>query len=878
MNRPRWEIALTSDTPGPETILHRLRWPLRLTHAGMVAERAWRAFWPLVSVVMAVLAALMLGLHDLVAIELVWTLGAVAGVAALGALGWGARRFRWPSRTQALARLDSTLKGHPISAVLDAQAVGAGDAASRAVWEAHQRRMAERTRQARPVTPDLRVARHDPYALRYAAALALAVALVFGSVWRIGSVADLTPGGASAAAGPSWEGWVEPPRHTGLPTVYLADARGDELEVPVGSRILLRFYGKVGDLSLSETVSGQPPAPEAAQGVEHDLTVARNGELRIDGPGGRGWRVVAIPDDAPRVTVAGAATTRANGEFVLPFAAADDYGVVAGRAVVTLDLAAVDRRYGLAAAPDPRAPVTLDLPMPITGDRRAFEEKLVEDFSQHPWANLPVTVTLSVVDAAGQEGRSAPFATRLAARRFFDPLAAAVAEQRRDLLWARANAPRVAQILRAVSHRPDEIFRKETDYMRLRFIVRRLETFTRYGLKPEQQAEIAQALWDLAIRLEEGDLGDALERMRRAQERLEQAMKNGASDQEIARLMDELRRATEDYMRQLSRQARQDRQQQDGQQQGDTLQMTQEDLQRMMDRIQELMEQGRMAEAMEALREFQQMMENMRVTQGQGQQGDSEGDQAMQGLAETLRRQQGLSDQAFRDLQEQFNEGAQSGQSSQNQGRNGGEGRGQGHEGQNGEGQGSEGQGGGQGDRQADRGGQGSEEQGSLADRQRALRDELRRQQEGLPGLGAEGDAARNSLDRAGRAMREAEDALRRDDLPGAIDRQAEAMEALREGMRSLGEALARNQPDRQGQGNSQTARGGQNRDPLGRSIGSTGALGTDEGLLQGEDVYRRARELLDEIRRRAGEGTRPRIERDYLKRLLDQFGGPGGP
>ena len=50
------------------------------------------------------------------------------------------------------------------------------------------------------------------------------------------------------------------------------------------------------------------------------------------------------------------------------------------------------------------------------------------------------------------------------------------------------------------------------------------------------------------------------------------------------------------------------------------------------------------------------MLENMRVTQNpNGQNGQSPGEQAMEGLAETLRDQQGLSDQAFRDLQEQFN-------------------------------------------------------------------------------------------------------------------------------------------------------------------------------------------------------------------------------
>jgi hypothetical protein len=52
--------------------------------------------------------------------------------------------------------------------------------------------------------------------------------------------------------------------------------------------------------------------------------------------------------------------------------------------------------------------------------------------------------------------------------------------------------------------------------------------------------------------LEDGDIGDALERMRAAQERLSEAMRNGASEEEIARLMQELRDATQDYLRQKS--------------------------------------------------------------------------------------------------------------------------------------------------------------------------------------------------------------------------------------------------------------------------------------------------------------------------------------
>jgi hypothetical protein len=61
-------------------------------------------------------------------------------------------------------------------------------------------------------------------------------------------------------------------------------------------------------------------------------------------------------------------------------------------------------------------------------------------------------------------------------------------------------------------------------------------------------------------------------------------------------------------------------------------------------------------------------------------------------------------------------------------------------------------------------------------------------------------------------------------------------------------------------------------RDPLGRQLGQGGELGTDQNMVDGEDVYRRAEELLAEIRRRAAEQERPRIELDYLKRLLEQF------
>ncbi|OIQ31233.1 MAG: TIGR02302 family protein [Alphaproteobacteria bacterium MedPE-SWcel] len=848
------------------TALRRAVW---LTRFGMVAERLWRAFWPMLTVACLAMGAALLDLQNALPPEAVWTLAGLALLGGLAALVLGIVRFQWPRRSEAVTRLDETLPGRPIAALLDTQASGAGDPASAALWKIHQTRMTARAAAARAPVPNLRIADRDPYALRYAALLILIVGALFGTGWRAGSVSDLMPGaGAAGLGGATWEGWVEPPRYTGLPTLYLGDITDETLRVPENSRITLRFYGEAGDLALAETVSGVRGEKTAEAAPDQSFSVVEAGEVAINGPGGRSWQVDVIADARPHVVITGNPDLSADGTMTLPFNASDDYGVVGGSVVITLDMPALDRRHGLQIAPDSREPIEMALPLALTGDRRIFSEALVEDFAAHPWANMPVTYSIRSEDAATQLSPVASLAAPLTARRFFDPVAAALIEQRRDLLWARANATRVAQILRTLSHRPGDVFHDSGHYLQLRTILKRLERYAAGpdGLGQAHQEEIAAALWDLAKQIEEGDVGDALERMRQAQERLSQAMRDGASEEEIARLMQELRDATQDYMRQLSRQAESEAGDQDGSEgRQDSIQLSQSDLQAMMDRIQELMEQGRMAEAEQALQEFQQMMENLRMTQGNSGQGGSPGQQAMDDLAETLRDQQGLSDQAFRDLQEQFNPNAQRGESQGNEGRNGGQGQGQSHEG----GTGADGSAGG-----AEQGGGAAPSPGDLAERQRALRDELQRQRDGLPLGAAEGEAARNSLDQADRAMEGAEQALRDGDYAEAIDRQSEVMEALRDGMRALGEAMAERQQQGQQPGDNQgnSNRQGNALDPLGRSRNGQGNDAFNSDALDSGNARRRAWDLLEEIRRRAGERDRSDSERDYLERLFVPF------
>jgi uncharacterized protein (TIGR02302 family) len=840
----------------------------------MAAERITRGFWPVWTILFTAIAALALGLHDTLPVEAVW----IGGVLALGGLVWalvrGIRDFRWPTRAEALERLDLAMPGRPIAALQDSLALGHEDKGSTAVWRAHVARMAERAVGAKPPVPDLRVSRRDRFALRYAALTAFVIALLFGSLWRVAEVPALArPGKAvDVAGGPSWEGWAEPPPYTGLPSLYLNTITDETIHLPEGTRITMRLYGAAADLAVEETVSGRAPEPApdetGAEPVALDTVRAvefeaiADGRLAVSGEGGRAWNVTILPDEPPVVEIAGRIMKEADGRMTQPFIAKDDYAVTSGRAVIELDFEAIDRRYGLSADPEARDALAYDLPMPISGDRKEFSEALVEDASKHPFANLPVRMTFEVTDGRNQTGRSATESILLPGRTFFDPVAASLIELRRDLLWTRDNGRRTSQVLHALTHKPEGLLRNERAFLMIRVAMRRLDAALGQGrLSPEMRDELADALWNIAELIEDGGLADALERMRQAQERLSEAIRRGASPEEIQQLMDELRQATDDYIRKLAENMERRGADEPNQQAQNNQSITGDQIQQMMDEIQRLMEEGRMAEAQELLDQLSRMMENLRVTEGrngEGQQGP--GGQAMEDLRQTLRDQQGLSDEAFGQLQEQF---GQNGQGDQQQGEPGQQGEGQeGQEGENGQDPNGSADGAGRGE-------------GSLAERQRALREMLRRQEGGLPGdPSAERDAARQALEDAGRAMDGAEEALREGDLPDALERQAEAIENLREGLRNLGEALAQNQPQQPGNQGEAFGDGTREmpRDPLGRTTGRSGRLGTEESMLQGTDVYRRARDLLDEIRRRSGEQTRPPVELDYLKRLLDRF------
>ena len=103
-------------------------------------------------------------------------------------------------------------------------------------------------------------------------------------------------------------------------------------------------------------------------------------------------------------------------------------------------------------------------------------------------------------------------------------------------------------------------------------------------------------------------------------------------------------------------------------------------------------------------------------------------------------------------------------------------------------------------------------------------------------------------------------------------DRSAsrDAMAKLREGAQGLAQQLMQQGMGQQGNNGRHGEARGDDRDPLGRPMPHRGEdYGPEKNMLPSELAIRRAREILEMLRSRASETELPRIERDYIDRLL---------
>jgi uncharacterized protein (TIGR02302 family) len=825
----------------------------RLTGLSMVLERLWPLVLPLLLVVAVFLAVSWAGLfrHVPEAMRLALAfIFAVSAVAAFAPLLW----YRAPRAEDIDNRIETTnaLAHAPATALADRLA-GEGGPFADALWREHQRRMARRLDHVAPDLPKADMPRRDPFALRALAPLALAAAFAFSFGPRGGSVTDVFYPAPGAPAIPArLDAWLSPPAYTRLPPVVLeiADAPGPRA-VPAGSVLSLRLSGGSGNETLTfEPRSGEPraiaAAPDAKGASVFSDTLAADGAWIVrDGNREIGrWPVSVIPDTPPKVHFAGEPKRGAGGAFELSYTVEDDYGAVSGAAELVPAQPAAPGARSLYPVPD------IALAMPQKGAKEP-KAKTSRDLTRHPFAGATFDIALVVRDAAGNEGRSEKMAATLPERRFTNPLARALIEQRRLLALDANQRRRVLDLMQAITIRPGDTIPVAGHYLGVMTAMTRLKL----ARSDDDLRGVVDYLWTVATGIEDGDLSDAERRLRQAQEDLKNALDNNAADEEIARLMDELRKAMDALMRELAERAQENPR--TAQRDPDTRELRRNDLQRMLDQIERLSKSGQKDKARELLSQLQEMMENLQAGRHDRQQGDSAQNpmrRQMNKLGEIMKRQQELMNETDR-------MGREGQQGQQQEGRNG---QRQGQQGQQGQqGDGGEQQGG----RQPGRGNEPGDGFGDLQDRQGELRGQLGQL---MDQLGEMGIQPGEGFGEAGKAMDGAGDSLGESDREGAVGEQGRALEALRRGAEDMMRQMQEANQGEQGGSEPGGRRNGSSRDPLGRPEATSGPDFGETVEVPDEIDAERARRILEAIRKRLGDALSPEGEKSYLERLLD--------
>ncbi|MFO1152275.1 MAG: DUF4175 family protein [Rhodospirillales bacterium] len=813
------------------TLPPRVRRRLRLSAIALYWERLWPRLWPAAAILGTFVAFVLLDilprLPALAHLVLLVAFAAALAYALLRALP-----YLRPAEPNAVRRrLDAAMAGErPIAALEDRLAAGADDAFASALWHRHKQRMAAKAETLPVPWPAPGVARYEPWGIRAGVVLLLLIAVTAGGQsWQERLARAIRPpiGFGSAGTTAEAEVWITPPSYTARPPVFLRSdpsARSSDRppsHIPTGSTALVRVTGlastpslRIGGNAVAFIDMSRDQGAPSAYRAETVITAGDRLAIRVGSREVAGWPILVVPDRPPAVAAATVTDNKGSGLLDLGYEASDDYGV--NKLIARLS----SKAAGSAAMDEdgPRLPITLGEPgAPVAVGRALL------DLAAHPWAGQPATLVLEASDVIGQSAAGPPTDIILPERSFSHPVARIlVAERRRLIDPSPETKASVAAALASVAADPS---RFDNDVVvALGLSVARWRLLGDEAVASSAVPTVYNLLWELALRLEDGGIDAAERRLAEARQQLTDALRNGASEADIERMMDALRDALDEYLATLAAELdrRPEAQQMPLSSLGQTLRS--DALRSLLDRARELSRTGARNEARALLGDLQRVLDGLRLGLRQG--ATSERLRAAEKLMQDLRaleaRQRALLEETFQRQREQEQ-------------------------------------------RRASRRAATGESQGGIA----AQRD-LRRDLGGLAQqLQDQLGAISGPLGAADQAMRDAMRALGGDRLSDAVSAQGQAAEALAQALEEARDAIAR----QLGENSGQFGFGGEGSgDPFGRPAG--GPYGFADGTVAIPDrtEIQRIQDLLKELRRRAGERDRPSDELDYIERLLKPF------
>jgi len=806
-----------------------------------------------------------------------------------------ARRQHLPTQSQARRRveLDSGLSHRPLDTLVDTPALNDSndEAPFNEAWQNHLANAQVQIQRAGTSSLRPTLAPIDKYFLRIATPILLMLAFMVGAGDNYERLrASLTPGWiyVMSAKTAHYEAWIDPPQYTGRPPSYFKGQAS--MDAPEGSEFVARISGvktaprlilREGNRTRRITAKRLGPQSFEARAIINKGTVA---SYRI-GKSEKIWALNVAKDLHPMVRFDEAPDAGKRDRLIFTYSLEDDYGVES-------------LLLSLALESDPEASEQINITLPGSSVRSATKEPGGIDLTKHKWAGKKVRGRLLAVDGKRQIGSTALYDFVVPDKIFVEPLAKAVAEQRQLMLAGTGNyasypkpqktkpkdkplfavdrpdmtinrAPagvqRTALLIEAITDKPIGIFDDPSVYMGLRNIYRRLQI----ARAADELGGIPEDLWAIAMRAEFGRLGNALEDMQRASRALNNAMARRAPQREVDALFDRYNEAVDRYMEFLMLEATKNAQDQtaDGEGGGGEADFNTDEIQELLDAIEEANRMGDTVAARKALAKLAQLLENMKIQLAQG--GGGSGSGVGGSMSEELK-------EALEDLNDILGEQRRLRDETQDAGRAEADLWDEQQEADNNQG----------GDQPS--GNALADQQGQIADMLDKLEDAANGQdgtgqdgtgQDGTGQDGGEGEKGsigsgdiKQALEDAKGAMGRSEQALKDGEFYSAGRAQSGAIDALRKAGEGLLEQEAERLKAELGEEGTQNANenGLGKADPFGRENGdSMGEADTD---ISDKSDQQRARELLEELRRRSGERERDETEREYLERLLERF------
>lgn len=814
---------------------------LVLAGATLFWESLWPRLWPFVTIVGLFVALAFLDVLPRLPPWLHLCLLVAFAAAAVVALIHAFRGVRLPDRAACRRRIerDSELAHRPLSTMEDRLAAGGDDPLAQSLWALHQQRLAAAATRLAVKPPSPGVPRLEPWGLRAAMILLLVIGLTAaGGAGPERLQRALAPALAMAPAQDvSVEIWITPPAYTDAAPVLLAyhegaadgsssgeGGSGKPVTVPAGSSLLAQVSGVGREPRL---LLGDEEREFAALGGNVGQAGAYRAETTIDA-GDRlkvvlglrslaAWPLRVVADEPPTASFTRPPEAAGNGALRLAYTASDDHGVRTLVAEIRRD-AEPAQGHNEDASDD--EVIRLDLALPTSADG-TLAANATQDLSEHAWAGAPVRIQLIARDAIDQAGMSDEVPVVLPERTFRHPVAQAIVAERKRLDAAAPPALRaeVAARLTAIGRHPEAFDRDVVVSLALSIASARLLNHAGGA------SSVRGLLWATALALDEGEVPRAEQALAEAREKLREALESNADEGEIERLADALEQALTQYVDAVARELARRGAAMASLLAADAM-LGSDELRDLVEMVREMARTGARDGARQLLDQLQTMLEGLRdgLEAGADPAAMAEAAALMRALRDLAGQQQGLLDETFAKMRQADN--APADLSPKARSRQG--------------------------------------EAAAGADAQAGLRRQLGAVAERLQAfLGAVPSALRSADEAMGAATAD----LRRGDLEAGSDAQGRALQALREAQQGAGQAIGR----QLGGGIALFPGGGRGGDVFGRSPGGRG-FGIGEVEIPDQGGLRRASEILEELRRRAGERSRPEAELDYIERLLRRF------